>query len=318
MPAAKKAADVTILLKGLNRILQKARHQARTCGKVLNSMKCYSFLTLNQSDATQIIAYHVVDTQTGGSRDSQTPGEALDFNGDVNIRQLLSGLIDRVDPWVEDSNYRATVVLKLDEVTALVVGEALEDVSDGDQFEFIEKYWAGVLNVADVDTLTTWREWELDFSEVAERVASEALREAREIEREKAEGVTNLARLKTGDVLKVITKRLNAATQGTMQPRYSQQDLDERFIDTWKVVEESEQPLCEVKPDMAKIRLMGGGRWTTRNQNPVQKQERAITPSWGYIYPGQHILHWVEGEDQPTWSTTVVESIEITTDAATK
>ncbi len=254
-------------------------------------------LDIETVDGSRISHYYVIDTQTGSSYDSQTTHRPLKLEGEVNVWGLLSSLIDKSEYASEDSNYRSTIIVRIDDVTTVALGEEVMDVSSEDEHEFVSKHWVAVFNTnTDLDGFTDWQAWDLDQTYAKERAAYKATHEAREIARETAEGITNLSRLKQGDVLKIISLERG----------------DVEHIDIWTVVEDGERVVVTAGPDARRFTFAGGGRWTTRKQNPVQDQEVAMTVSWGSVHPGQHLVYWLEGDDTWSFSETTVKSIEVT------
>ncbi len=287
------------------------------CAEIWSGEEFEELLKLLEIETVQgenVVLYHLENTHSGSTRDSEERGEREPFAGEWKLQSVLEAIAD-MQVWEDRINdYRATLVLRFDESTVIAIGQDCIELSDGNEpesepiDEYRVKYWVAVLNAEDLDNYGSWKQWQLEFFDVAKYQAE---KEAREIERERAEGVTNLSRLKEGDEITVTTKRLERNPHATsVYSRYSQEELDERFVDSFSVVAAGERPICETKSGV-RIRIDGGGRWTNRRQNPVQTQDKAITPSWGRIYPNQHLMYAVEESGESYISDQVVESIEV-------
>lgn len=270
-------------------------------------------LDIEKISGKKVIAHHVENTVSSDERDSQERGEGQLFKSTADIKDVLSFIADTQNIWEEEPNdYRATFLLKYDNDTVLAIGEESMDVSEGSHFEVSKKYWVAVMGANDVDNYASWRHWDLTFFDTK---AYQAEIDALEIEREKAEGATNLSRLKEGDVLRVIAKRREFAPYDTLRlSRYSQAELDERFTQDFVIITPGSEPIVESNLSLGCMRLAGGGNWTTRKQNPVQQLDKMITPSFGYIYPDQHVLF--RSLDTPDLDVTdlIVDSCEVIVD----
>jgi hypothetical protein len=164
-------------------------------------------LDLEKVDASRILHYYATDTRTGASYDSQDTRRPLKLEGEGNVWGMLSSLIDRADYANEDSNYRSTIIIAIDDATSVAIGEEVMDVSSTHELEFVSKHWVALFNTADIEKFTDWRDWDLDQTYASERAITKAAHEAREIEREKSEGIMNLSRLKTGEVIKATDRK---------------------------------------------------------------------------------------------------------------
>lgn len=271
-----------------------------------------ALLGLQNIRSEAILAYHVYNDVSGNVRDSEGSDPTLPFQPESSIKTIFARIADAQSFWEDEINdYHATFLLKFNESTVIAFGEASVDDSQGENIDVTTSYWAGVFNRSDIDNYESWKNWELRFFDKKKHQAEV---EAREIEREQAAGITNLSRLMAGDTLRVTMKHPEHTKGNTYgASHFSQDELAERPVSDFVILESGTEPLCglRLKDDsLEQARLAGGGNWTTRGQNPVQDQDIAMTPWFGFVRQGNHILYRMP-ETGLAYSKMIIDSVEV-------
>jgi hypothetical protein len=263
-----------------------------------------------------VIDYHLHDMVSDSEITPDEGSKKQLFSGEVPTEHLFQYLADTQSIWSDNPNdYRATLLVKLDETTVIALGQECSDESEGDDFIFEFKHWIGVLNADDIDNYQSWKHWELTFFDTKKY---EEERDRAELERETAEGVVNLSRLTEGQRLRLVEQRPQHPPLSTSPySHYSKEELEQRRALDLVIIESGSQPICEMIVETSDtnslrttVKIIGGGNWTTRKQNPVQSQEKAITPSYGYISKQQHLLYVDQETGDMMLSDNVIHSID--------
>jgi hypothetical protein len=276
--------------------------------------KLFGVDTVNAED---VVDYYIQDTVTGNAMlEREVPKRPL-FSGEISSYKALEHLADINSMWSDYPNdYRATLLLKLDDSTVMAVGQVCSDESEGDNSSFVFNHWVGILNADDVENYQSWRHWELSFFDYKKYAREQ---DQQQLERETAEGVLNLSRLKEGDRLRIVEKMLQRKSVygDWYYPALSEEQRNKRWNTDLTVLEPGAQPVCSMtvkvedgKDATRQVRIVGGGSWTTQRQNPVQSQERAMTTSYGYLKSEQHIIFTDEAIDTMYYSDRIIDSID--------
>jgi hypothetical protein len=264
-----------------------------------------------------VLDYCIQDSVTGHMYHREEGLGTPQFSDEMPLWAAFQQLADAQSVWADNPNdYRATMLLKLDESTTVALGQESWDVSDDDAMKFEYSHWLAVLNTDDIQNYESWRVWDLNFFD-SQKYARE--QDQQQLERETAEGVLNLSRLEEGDRVRIVEKMLQRkSVYGDWHyPALSEEQRDKRWNTDLTVLEPGSQPVCSMtvkdndgKDATRRVRIVGGGNWTTRRQNPVQTQEKAITPSYGYISKQQHLLFVDQETGDMILSDNVIESID--------
>ncbi len=99
-----------------------------------------------------------------------------------------------------------------------------------------------------------------------------------------------LSELEAGDILTITT--------GAGEQAWNYTFIIEDPEGTWP-----KGTLSAISPDGSFVEpvnfsLHGSGKWTTREQNPVQKQTNGFTASWESLYKGEYLVGFFEGNDE--------------------
>lgn len=262
-------------------------------------------LSLQTIDTSRIRGIRVHNHATGHEVHEDSLAQ-LRLSGEWSFDSLIETLADSQGIWADDpNNFEVTFVSDLDTETVVALGvrqyegnyicddcyesAEVEDIGVYSSSEngcghipqtYTRQYWLSLMHISELEQRTGWRNWdvhilhELDIPEIPKKLE---------------DGILRLDQLERGDSFRFVT-----------EGRQSQYDsgLSQKFTYDAVVLESNGQPLCSViatHEDGTQTRyqdvfITGSGRETTRNQNPVQKQEEAFTNNWGYLSTGTYVL----------------------------
>lgn len=297
-------------------------------------------LSLEKIKGEDVIRYSAYNTVTGYETDS-VEREYPPLEGVIAIETLLDYIADTQGIWADDPNdFKATVMVKFDETTTAAIGlESSEDIQacddcwalehqeDADEAKiaqfnnrnftcdhsittFNQSYWIALFNSEDNENYPGWNHWSLEYTDMK---AARIEHDIRDLEHEVREGITNLSRLKTGDLLRIVAKRSQSSKDAMYRPLTDEQAA-QRFVYDFTVLEEGIYPVVEYQAasgQAEKTVLIGGEVWTNRRQNPVQNQETALTITYGTMQPELRVVSKNVATGETSYSETVIESIEV-------
>lgn len=266
-------------------------------------------LSLETIQGEDILRHSVYNTSTGYEVDS-IEREYPPLEGAIDTEALLNYVADTQSFWADDPNdFKATFMAKFDDTTTVAIGLESHETSRYEA-SFTQTYWIALFASKDNENYPSWNHWDLEFFDTK---AAKREYDIQDLEREIKEGVTNLSRLKQGDLLRV-TARLSQSSKDAVYRPLANAQMEQRFVYDFVVLEEGEQPIIEsrnAQGDTEKAVLVGSGIWTTRRQNPVQKQDTALTISHGFLRAGSRIISRDIETGESSYSETVIESIEV-------
>jgi len=272
--------------------------------------KIIALLSLDQIAGEDILRFRVESTMLNGG--TNVDSEKRGFNGYTDpkrpVQWWLNHIADLQSVWEDNENdFRATMMVKFDEATIAAIGFESQEVivvcdecvelarGEGDEAEIAQinnagfscehrdseysyKYWVSLFKAEDIDNYPEWSNWDMEF---VDTVALAAEDDRLAYEREQREGLVNLARLKKDESLAITTLK-----------------GEEKWEYLFRIVKPGKEPLCSVFASQNgvasgpgwRVRLRGGGHWTTPQQNPVQQgswdkptQELALSVFYGYL-----------------------------------